>query len=97
MTFKADLAAMPDPRRVIGVAMGVAVTGGASPQSVEVPWPADQPRLPANYEVRVMELSMEARARVTSRTATGFAVTLDNGGMISAGTIGCLVIEGENT
>jgi hypothetical protein len=37
--------------------------------------------------------SVKAQVYVTSKTATGFNVVLDNGGTISAGTIDCAVLS----
>jgi hypothetical protein len=74
---------------ILGHAVGISVSGGASPQSVAVTWPGG---LPASYQVSVTP-SMKAMVWVTSKTATGFTVNLDNGGTISAGTFDALIIS----
>ena len=79
-----------NPLLILGNAVGIAVAGGASPQAVAVTWPGG---LPVGYQV-VVTPSMKATAWVTSKTATGFIVNLDNGGTISAGTIDVLVVSG---
>ena len=78
-----------NPYLVVGHAVGVSVTGGASPQAVAVSWPGG---LPAGYQVAVTP-SMKAMAWVTNKSATGFTVNLDNGGAIAAGTIDVLVVS----
>ena len=78
-----------NPLFIVGHAVGVAVAGGASPQSVAVSWPGG---LPAGYQVMVTP-SMKAMCWVPNRTATGFTVNLDNGGTIAAGTIDVLVVS----
>jgi len=75
---------------VVGHAVGIAVAGGASPQAIAVTWPGG---LPAGYQVAVTP-SMKAMAWVTSKTASGFTVNLDNGSTIAAGTIDVLVVSG---
>jgi hypothetical protein len=74
---------------VLGHAVGIAVAGGASPQTVSVTWPGG---LPASYQVACTP-SVKAMCWVTSKTGSGFVVNLDNGGTISAGTVDCLVIS----
>jgi hypothetical protein len=74
---------------IIGHAVGIAVAGGASPQTVSVSWPGG---LPASYQV-IVTPSVKAQVYVTSKTATGFNVVLDSGATISAGTIDCLVVS----
>jgi hypothetical protein len=74
---------------VVDHALGVAVAGGASPQTVAVTWPGG---LPAGYQVAVTP-SMKPMTWVTNRTATGFTVNLDNGGTNSADTINVLVVS----
>lgn len=74
---------------IAGHAVGIAVAGGASPQTVAVSWPGG---LPAGYQVSVTP-SMKAMAWVTNKTATGFTVNLDNGGTIQSGTVDCLVVS----
>jgi hypothetical protein len=74
---------------IIGHAVGIAVAGGASPQTISVSWPGG---LPSAYQVLVTP-SVKAQVYVTSKTASGFNVVLDNGGTISAGTIDCAVLS----
>jgi hypothetical protein len=74
---------------ILGHAVGISVAGGASPQSINVTWPGG---LPVAYQVAVTP-SMKAMVWVTSKTATGFTVNLDNGSTISAGTFDALIIS----
>jgi hypothetical protein len=74
---------------ILGHAVGIAVAGGASPQTVSVTFPGG---LPAGYQIAVTP-SMKAMCWVTNKTATGFTVNLDNGGTIAAGTIDVLVVS----
>jgi hypothetical protein len=74
---------------VLGNAVGIAVAGGASPQTVAVTWPGG---LPVGYHV-IVTPSMKATAWVTNKTAAGFTLNLDNGGSISAGIVDVTVIS----
>ena len=74
---------------VVGNAVGIAVAGGASPQTVAVTWPGG---LPVGYHV-ICTPSMKATTWITGKTATGFTINLDNGGTISAGTVDVTVIS----
>jgi hypothetical protein len=67
-----------------------AVESSASPQAIDFSWPGG---LPLIYHV-IVTPSMKAMCGVTSKTATGFTVNLDNGSTIAAGTIDCLVVSG---
>src|ERR1700751_5115445 len=68
---------------VLGNAVGIAVAGGATPQTVAVTWPGG---LPVGYHV-IVTPSMKAMCWITSKTASSFVINLDNGGQISAGTV----------
>ena len=74
---------------ILGHAVGIAVAGGASPQTLAVTWPGG---LPVGYQV-IATPSFKASVWITNKTATSFTVNFDNGSTIPAGTVDCMVLS----